>query len=412
MTHHTIPDHDEVNRKYRDFIIKAQEGLTRIPAIGPTSDGKGEAEKAGYLKELLREITYDSLEEVNTPDQRVPAGYRPNFIVKIKGKSAKRTTWILAHMDIVPAGDRSRWDTDPFTAVEKDGKIYGRGTEDNQQAIVSSLLAVKMLQDMKVQPENSIGLLFVADEETGSKYGIQYILDRHPDLFHPNDLIIAPDSGDEQGIKIEVAEKSILWIRCETIGKQTHASMPERGINAHNAAAHLIVKMNGLYKEFPKKDEVYDPPISTFEPTKKEINVENINTIPGRDVVYFDCRILPCYTLEAVKQEIRSRADKIEKKFKVKINLDYPEEHAAPTPTASDAPVVKALQKAVKEITGRDAGTIGIGGGTVAANFREKGLPAVCWTTLDDTMHQPNEYCKIDNVITDARVFAHVFLQP
>jgi succinyl-diaminopimelate desuccinylase len=73
--------------------------------------------------------------------------------------------------------------------------------------------------------------------------------------------------------------------------------------------------------------------------------------------------------------------------------------------------VVAAVKNAVKEITGKEARAIGIGGGTVAACFREKKLPAVCWTNLDETLHQPNEYSKIDNIVTDARVFAHIFMQ-
>jgi succinyl-diaminopimelate desuccinylase len=413
MSQTKIPDHNQVNTKYRDFIIQVQKGLTAIPALGPTSGGEGETKKAEYIKKLIDDsnIKFDSLEEVNAPDDRVPSGVRPNLVYKIKGKSDKRTTWIMAHMDIVPPGDIEKWHSNPYDVIEKDGKLYGRGTEDNQQAIVASLLAVKILQDSNIQPEYNIGLIFVSDEETGSKYGIDYVLEKRPGLLKPEDMILVPDAGDAEGILIEVAEKSILWIKCDTEGKDAHASTPEKGINAHKAAAHLIVKMNDLYKEFDKKDPVYEPPISTFEPTKKEKNGDNVNTIPGHDVFYFDCRILPNYPLDTVKTKIRSWADEIEKEFGAKITFSYPQDKKAPAPTSVDAPVCLALKKAVKEITGRNAKTIGIGGGTVAAVFREKNLPAVCWSTLDDTLHSPDEYCKIDNVITDARVFAHMFIQ-
>ncbi len=199
MTQQAIPNQQEVNDRYRDFIIQVQVGLTAIPAIGPESNGEGEVKKAAYLKQLLQDanITYDSLEEINAPDERVPAKYRPNLIYKIKGKSAAKTTWIMSHMDIVPPGDTG-WDTDPYKVVEKDGKLYGRGTEDNQQAIVSSLLAVKMLQDLNLQPKYNVGLLFVADEETGSGNGVDYVLEQRPDLFQPQDLILVPDSGDSE----------------------------------------------------------------------------------------------------------------------------------------------------------------------------------------------------------------------
>ena len=95
----------------------------------------------------------------------------------------------------------------------------------------------------------------------------------------------------------------------------------------------------------------------------------------------------------------------------MKIELAYPQIMSAPPPTSPDAPVAIALQRAVKDVLNRDAKTMGIGGGTVAAYFRQVGLPAVCWATIDDMAHEPNEYCIIDNVLNDARVMTHVFLQ-
>ena len=52
---------------------------------------------------------------------------------------------------------------------------------------------------------------------------------------------------------------------------------------------------------------------------------------------------------------------------------------------------------------------MGIGGGTVAALFRHAGIPAACWARLDEIAHQPNEYCIIDNMVGDAKVFGHIF---
>ncbi len=396
---------------YREQIIQMQTELTSIPALSPENKGDGETNKAEYIKELLKNLPCDWIETVNAPDNRVPSGYRPNLLMKIKGKSDKKTIWIMSHMDVVPVGDLSQWDTDPYQVTEKNGKLYGRGTEDDQQGIISSILAIKALREEKIQPAFDIGLVLVADEETGSRYGIDFVLKNKSDLFRPEDYIIIPDAGDDQGTMIEVAEKSILWIQCKTLGKQTHGSTPEKGVNAHSAAAHFVVKMKELYHIYSQKNPLFDPPLSTFEPTKKESNVDNINIIPGKDVCYFDCRILPDTSVKEVQKTIRLWANDIEKEFGVKINLTYPQTLPAPPPTPPNAPVVFALQKAIREVMGRTAKTIGIGGGTVAAFFRKQGLPAVCWCTVDDTLHTPNEYCKIDNVLNDAQVFAHIFLQ-
>jgi succinyl-diaminopimelate desuccinylase len=210
---------------------------------------------------------------------------------------------------------------------------------------------------------------------------------------------------------IEVAEKSILWLKFKTLGKQAHGSTPEKGINSFKAASFLVTELDALYQIFPKKDPLFDPPISTFEPTKKEANVPNINTIPGEDIFYMDSRILPEYKVEEVEAKIKNMAKNIEKKFKVKIELIENQKASAAPPTPATAPVVSALKKAIKAVYNRDAKPKGIGGGTVAALFRKAGFNAACWAKLDETAHQPNEYCIIDNMLGDAKVFAHVFLQ-
>ncbi|MCG6537839.1 MAG: peptidase dimerization domain-containing protein, partial [Syntrophales bacterium LBB04] len=95
------------------------------------------------------------------------------------------------------------------------------------------------------------------------------------------------------GTLIEVAEKSLLWLRFTLSGKQCHASRPDLGINTLRATAQLILTLEKLRSFFNKKDRCFDIPISTFEPTLKEANVPNINTIPGQDIFCLDCRVLP-----------------------------------------------------------------------------------------------------------------------
>jgi succinyl-diaminopimelate desuccinylase len=88
-----------------------------------------------------------------------------------------------------------------------------------------------------------------------------------------------------------------------------------------------------------------------------------------------------------------------------------PQRAPAAPPTPVQAPVVQALKKAVKAVYGGEARPMGIGGGTVAAVFRRAGFSAACWSKLDETAHQPNEYCIIDNMVGDAKVYGHIFLQ-
>jgi succinyl-diaminopimelate desuccinylase len=396
--------------QFRDEMIDLQIRLCAIPAIAPASGGEGEAKKADFLRGYLKRNGFRDVSLIKAPDLDAPAGYRPNILATYKGRSSARTVWVMTHMDVVPPGEFSLWNGNPFQAWVKKGRIYGRGVEDNQQDMVASLFAVKAFQAEGRLPACDIGIVLVADEETGSVKGIDYVL-KHHQAFRKQDLIIVPDAGNEKGTMIEVAEKSLLWLKFKTLGKQAHGSTPEKGINSFKAASFFITALNRLYDFFPQREKLFDPPLSTFEPTKKEGNVPNINTIPGEDVFYMDCRILPNYKVSDVEKRIQAIASTIEKKFSVKIEIGVEQRAPAAPPTPARAPVVRALKRAVKAVYRKEARAMGIGGGTVAALFRRAGFNAACWSRLDETAHEPNEYCIIDNMVGDAKVFAHVFLQ-
>jgi succinyl-diaminopimelate desuccinylase len=395
----------------RDDMITMQIELTAIPALAPDSGGQGEYEKARYLKQKLAAMGFPQIREMNAPDERVSSGVRPNLLVTLPGKRQDKTTWILTHMDIVPPGETAFWSADPYKGYSKDGRIYGRGTEDNQQDLVASVFAAKALMDAGVSPESGIGLAFVADEETSSRYGLAFLLEQAEHPFRKTDILVAPDSGNEEGSLIEIAEKSIYWLKFKTIGKQCHASRPELGRNAFLAASHLVVRLHDLHGIFDGVDPLYHPPESTFQPTKKEMNVPNVNTIPGEDVFYLDCRVLPQYPLAHVFDRIRAMADVVERQFGVTIDIQPVQAVQAPPPTPVGAPVVLALQEAIRDVYGVAATPQGIGGGTVAAHFRREGYPVAVWCRIGKTAHQPDEHCLIDNMIGNAKVYAHLFLQ-
>jgi succinyl-diaminopimelate desuccinylase len=397
--------------EYRPQMITFQKEITRIKAMSPASGGEGEWDKTMYIKDFLIKKGITDIEQIDAPDPQAKNQKRPNLIVRIPGKSAKRNIWIMAHTDVVPEGDLKKWETDPWEVVERDGKLYGRGTEDNQQSLTSAIFTAIALHDLKFLPAYNLNLIIVADEETGSKYGIGYIIKNKPDLLSKEDIIIVPDAGLPDGSQIEVAEKGIMWMRFITKGKQCHASTPDMGINAFRAASHLVVRLEKLKKKFNSKNKVFQPPRSTFEPTKKEANVPNVNTIPGEDVFYLDCRILPEYSVKEVMEEIRQICDTVEKDFEVKIEFDSTQREDAAPATPVDSAVVKKLTVAIKAVYKIKAKPMGIGGGTVAALFRRVGLYVAAWSKIDDVCHQPNEYCVIDNMVNDCKVFAHICLQ-
>ncbi len=400
---------DEILKAVEDYeeeMVTALSNMCRIPAIAPDSDGDGEAKRAHFLIELLKEKGISDIEIYKAEDPRVSAGYRPNIVATIPGEDANLPPlWIISHMDVVPTGDRTKWSSEPFNPIVKNGRLIGRGVEDNGQALIASLYAVRAILDLGKKPRRTVKLGFVADEEVGSKYGIQYLVRQK--LFSPDDLLLVPDYGAPDGSVIEVVEKSHLSLKVITRGKQVHASRPNKGINAFRAASTFIDRVsNELYEHYSYEDEMFGPPISTFEATKKEENVPNINTIPGEDVFYMDCRILPREDLDEVLEFIRNVATRVEIETGVSIDITPVSMSKAPPATPVDSDIVVNLQKAIKTVMNVEAKPVGIGGGTCAAIFREAGYPAAVWSTNEEMAHEPDEAIKIDNLINDAKVFA------
>ncbi|XHH10169.1 MAG: M20 family metallo-hydrolase [Candidatus Bathyarchaeia archaeon] len=392
--------------KLKQEMTQALMSLISVPAVAPENGGDGEDKKAQRLIQLLQDAGFDKIERFDAPDARVSSGKRPNVIAYLNGASDEKRLWIITHLDVVPAGDETAWTkTKPFQPTLTGDQIFGRGSEDNGQSMVASIYALKALKQLGVKPEFTVGLAFVADEEQGSEYGIQHLMEQN--IFRPNDLIVVPDSGNENGSFIEVAEKSILWLKIRTVGKQTHGSRPDKGLNAHRVGMEAALALDRmLYEKHPEIDELFDVPVSTFEPTKKELNVDCVNVIPGEDTVYFDCRVLPRYSLDEILSDIEGLLSYYEEKTGAKITFEVLQKQSSPVLEVDKAEVVQRLKTAIKEARGIDASVGGIGGGSCSAFFRKIGIPAVVWSTILELAHQPDEYAMVSNMVADAKVFA------
>ena len=392
-----------------DRVVALQQALTACRALGPENGGQGEEEKAAFITAQLQAAGVTDLRRLDAPDDRVACGHRPNLVARIPGRSP-RTLWLFAHTNVVPSGPAGEWLSDPWQ-VRRDGDLlYGRGVEDNQQGLVSMLLLAEALHATGLTPELTLGLVFMADEETGNTFGLAHILAAAPELFRQDDLFIVPDSGSPSGADIEVAEKSIAQFKVHTRGLQGHASTPHKARNALTAAAAAITSLSELGRDFPQEDPLFDPPCSTFVPTRHDANGPGINIIPGEDVFYLDCRLLPGIDPDAVLAAARQRVAPIARHHGTDIDVELVHLQKA-SASAPNCPAARALVAAVQEIYGVEARPTGIGGGTVAALLRQAGLPAVVWSCIRNTCHQHNEHSSISATIRDAQVFAHVLMQ-
>ncbi len=383
----------------RDFIIESASRLLSIKAISPLSGGDGEYKKAIELKKILEELGYKQFIEYNTQDDA--GNIRPNIVLKVG--NLDKTLWIIDHLDTVPEGDIKLWSHEPFQATLEGDKIYGRGSEDNGQAIFTSLLLLKNLEKSNLKV--NLGLAFVADEETGNTYGIKYLIKKN--VFKPEDLIIVPDAGTNEGFVIETAEKTVMQLKFEVLGSQGHASMPQNAVNALRESCKFMGMMDSmLHEKYNRENPLFIPPYSTFEPTEHEKNIDNVNTIPGRDVLYWDFRVLPEYSYDDVLKDIDSMISTYSRDSGARISYTIRDIVNAPEPTPDSAEVIMKLKKAIKTVIGADAITIGIGGETFASFLRSKGYNVAVWsTTAIENAHMPDEYCLIPHIFQDVEIY-------
>ena len=385
-------------------IIDTTIEMIRIPALAPINNGDGEGKKADYL--MTKTVGFDEVKRMDVPDTTDPSVKRSNIIAVKKGKK-NGTVWLVAHMDVVPAGDPELWENPPFDPIVKDGKLYGRGTEDDGQSVISSMFATKQFLDQELNGM-SIGVAWVADEETSSTCGIQYLLDQG--IFTKDDVIIVPDYCTKDGSRIDVAEKHILWLKFCIEGKTTHASTPHLGVNAYKVSTLLLMDLiESFDNRFDDRNEMYYPRNSTFEPTKRIATVENVNTIPGYDEFCMDIRLNPEYDPELVLKMANEMAELYSESTGAKITVEILQKAVAGKPSAIDSIGYKAFSDSIEEVMGKKPEPVGIAGGTCSNFFRLKGLDAYAWQTGDGSLHAPNEYLIIDNLINDTKVFATLF---
>jgi len=388
----------------RDDIVDVMCKMIRIPALAPVNGGNGEGERADMLLSLLKD--FDEIVRDDVIDDTDPTVMRPNILARKHGPG-KGTVWLIAHMDTVPAGDLQDWDTDPFDPTVKDGRIYGRGTEDNGQAIVSALFASKFIPK-EILKNRSIGVAYVADEETSSKMGIEYLIRKG--YFSKDDVFIVPDWGSPKGDLIDVSEKNLIWLQFDITGISVHGSTPDAGVNAFKVGTRFLTDLLDTFdRKYSDKDDLFEPPVSTFEPTKSEQTVMNVNTIPGNYSFSMDIRPIPKYSPDDILFTAMEVARKHEAYSGAKIDIIEIQRHVSGKMSSTESKEFKALMESIESVMGICPRPIGVGGATCANFFRLEGYDAYVWEYGGGTLHGPNEYVEIDNIITDAKVFASLF---
>ncbi len=298
---------------------------------------------------------------------------------------------LSGHTDVVPV-DGQAWTVEPFRLVEKDGRLYGRGTADMKGFIASVLAAVPNFVGRELQMP--VHLAFSYDEEVGC-LGVRPMLAEIAKRAHKPVLCLI---GEPTALKPVLGHKGKLAMRCCVKGAPCHSAYAPYGVNAIQYAAKLINCLEEIGEELADPahhDARFDPPYSTVQ-TGVIKGGRALNIVPAECEFDFEVRALPGFDANRVADALQRYADEdlLPKMQAVKPDTGirffalsaYP---GLATPPESDAARLLAM------LCGSDEfGTVAFG--TEGGLFNEVGIPTVvCGPGSMDQGHKPDEFVSV-----------------
>ena len=303
---------------------------------------------------------------------------RDNIIGEIG--SGKPRLLIACHADTVPAGEG--WKSDPFKAVVKGGRVYGRGVVDDKGPLAALLAAAIRLKNEKLKGTLVIGCF--ADEEMGSELGLKWLVESGKVKV---DYAIMPDIGDNMKV-IDIAEKGVLQLALISTGRAAHGAQPEKGVNAITNLIDVLDEIR-KYSFRQKRHKLL---------SRSSLNIGQIeggnapNMVPGKAIAVLDIRYLPSQSDTGILSEIEKLISKVKSKNKtISIKIEVINQ-LEPTELKGKNKLIDTIQKVSRRELGFTPKCIGLDGATDAKALILKGVPAIGWSLGDhDQMHIPNE---------------------
>jgi acetylornithine deacetylase len=323
-------------------------------------------------------------------------GKKANLFATL-GDSKKPGLILSGHTDVVPV-DGQNWDTDPFTATEKDGKLYARGSAD-MKGFIGIILNqapkfVTALNSGKLDAPLHYALSF--DEEVGCLGVRSLIRDLEENNIRPAGCVV----GEPTSMQPIIAHKGTHRFRCAVHGREAHSSYVTYGVNAIEYAARLVVYIRQVadrLAQIEQRDYGFTVPYSTLSTGLIQGGIA-ANVVPKDCVFQFDMRTLPQASPDALYREIRAYAETLAREMKAidensGIDLQWMSQTVGLAASESDAIVKWAMQLAKNPTVGK------VSYGTEAGLFQKMGVPTViCGPGDIAEAHRPNEFVALEQL--------------
>ena len=276
-------------------------------------------------------------------------------------------------------------------------------------SIAALLMAVEALRHSGRAPCFNVECSFTADEETGGELGAGYVVKQG--LVHADYAVVCEGAG---GTQVGCGHNGVLWLEVEILGKPAHASKPQEGVNAFEAMAELVYRLQRFKKELEVPSRRYrDFAGHERSPT---INIgggfngsggDKVNTVPARASFSIDRRILPNESLAQAERELRqalarSAGKQRQLKYQVRPCL-------AIDPCVVDPghPLPRSFARAVQAVRRHAAGFRSTSGFTDLHYFVEDGgVPGIGYGVQGQNGHGVDERVKVQDLLQTSRIYA------
>lgn len=305
-----------INAREKD-LIELLARLVRIPTVNPPGDHYDAITRllAAELKAAGLVVRRPRVPEALLRAALPPAQWnKPRWNVLGRLAAVRRgaadtgpkrkTIHFNAHYDVVPVSGAWRHE-DAFSAKVEDGWIYGRGTADMKGSIASLLLALRALRATGTEPALDVEVSFTADEETDSALGAGWVVEHGG--VRP-DYAIVMEGGE--GRMIGCGHNGVVWLEVTVHGRAAHGSAPDRGINALEHMARLVIALGEHGREIAGR--TFTAPDGSVRRPTLNIGGEfssgeggKINTVPALARFSIDRRVIPTETAAAAERELR-----------------------------------------------------------------------------------------------------------
>ena len=223
--------------------LRHLQNLIRINTENPPGN---EIRTAMYFDSVLNGVPGIEKRILRVPEDSM----RANFVARLRAANPRqRPVLVMGHMDVVGA-DTTRWETDAFTPVIRDGYLYGRGAIDDKGMLAATLTALVQLAQQRNRLDRDIIFFATAGEEGGPSVGVDWVIEHHRDLIGDAEFAlneggrIRVQDGAVRTVNIQTTEKVYYNVIATATGTSGHGSVPL----PDNALAALARAVNRVHE--------------------------------------------------------------------------------------------------------------------------------------------------------------------